>query len=101
MREIAKQWISYTNARKQALTDAKEIEARAKPITIYTVKERAVVSLPKIVSRPAERVATIQYAMPLARVRSLADSFGNINMTYKDVGIKSFEYAFADKVGNA
>jgi len=30
---------------------------------------------------------------------SLASAFGNINMNYKDVGLKSFEYAYSDLVG--
>ena len=40
------------------------------------------------------------YTVPRPRLRNLASAFGNINMAYKDVGLRSFEYAFKDLVGD-
>lgn len=37
MRSVTKQWIAYTNARKQAITEAKEKEAQASPVPIHAV----------------------------------------------------------------
>ena len=45
-------------------------------------------------------VANIAYSMPLKKVRNLARELGNINMTYRDVGIASFNYAYSEHVGD-
>lgn len=99
MREVSKSWISYTNFRKQNLDEAKLKEADARPTPIHTVPIREQVTLPHLAPRPKVPVANIAYSMPRDRVRKLADGMGNINMSYKDVGIKSFNYAYSDLVG--
>ncbi|ABE63297.1 hypothetical protein Nham_2513 [Nitrobacter hamburgensis X14] len=100
MRDVSKQWISYTNIRKQAIDDAKRYENQAKPKSIFEVAQREAVALPQIVAKPKVKMANISYSMPLQRVRSLADGLGNVNMSYKDVGINSFEHAYTDLVGD-
>lgn len=99
MREVSKQWISYTNARKLAVEEAKQIENLARPKSIFDVAQRAQVSLPIVSSKPKVKTANIAYSMPLQRVRDLAEGLGNINMSYRDVGINSFERAYSDLVG--
>lgn len=99
MREVSKAWISYTNARKQNLQEAKQKEADARPTPVYAVQFREQVSLPRLTPKPKVPIANIAYAMPREMVRELADSMGSINLSYKDVGIKSFEYAYSDLVG--
>lgn len=100
MREVSKQWIGYTNARKLAVDEAKQIENQARPKSIFDVAQRAHVSLPIIASKPKVRTANIAYSMPLQRVRDLAEGLGNINMSYRDVGMNSFERAYSDLVGD-
>ena len=99
MRDASKQWISYTNVRKQAIDEAKRQEHQAKPKSIFDVVQRESVSLPQIVAKPKMKMANISYSMPLQRVKSLAEGLGNINMSYRDVGINSFEHAYTDLVG--
>jgi hypothetical protein len=101
MREVTKKWIAYTNQRKQSLEEAKAREAAAAPIRIYEVAKRATVSLPRLTSiAPATpSPANVAYTVPVARLKKLAKEFGSINMSYREVGIKSFEYSFKDLVG--
>jgi hypothetical protein len=99
MRDASKQWISYTNARKQDLEGAKRIEQQAKPTSIFDVAQRQTVALPIIAARTRTRMANIGYSLPLKKVQNLADALGNVNMSYRDVGLKSFDHAYNDLVG--
>lgn len=100
MREVTRSWIDYTNARKQALEDAKQREAQAAPVAIYSVPKSVVAVLPRIAAVPAEPVANVAYSVPLVRLKKLAKGFGRSGMTYRDVGLKSFEYSYKDIVGD-
>lgn len=99
MREVTKQWISYTYLRKQSLEAAKELEATATPVKIYDVAPNRTAALPRLSARPVQvSVANVTYAVPLSRLKKLAKELGSINMSYRDVGLKSFEYAYDDLV---
>ncbi|WP_198020989.1 hypothetical protein [Mesorhizobium sp. LNJC391B00] len=100
MREVSRAWIDYTNMRKQAIDEAKVVEAAAIAVPIYQVVPRAAVSLPTFVAQPKERVANVHYSVPVARLKRLAQEFGSINLPYREVGLKSFDYAFDDLVGD-
>lgn len=100
MRDATREWISYTNMRKQIREEASQREDAAKSVPIFEVAIRQDVELPKIAPEPKIPQANILYTAPRQRVRSLASAFGNINMSYKDVGLRSFEYAFEDLVGD-
>lgn len=100
MREATKEWISYTNTRKQIRDEATKREQVAKAIPIFEVGVRQEVQLPKIEPKPKIPEANVLYTVPRSRLRNLASAFGNINMAYKDVGLRSFEYAFEDLVGD-
>ena len=99
MKELTKQWTSYTNMRKQALERAKEKERDAAAVAIRDVGSRAKAVLPKLVQQPKARQANVQYSVPVSRMKGLAQAFGNINMSYREVGMKSFDYTYDDKVG--
>ncbi len=100
MRDLTKEWINYTNERKQALDAAKEKEARAKAIPIQQVENRESIALPKLPAvKPVERPANVQYSVPVKRMKRLAGELGNINLPYREVGLRSFEYTYEDLVG--
>ncbi len=99
MREVTRQWIDYTNARKQALDEAKQREANAASISIYAVNRKTPVKLPALTPRQTERVGNIAYAVPLSRLRKLGKALGSINMPYREVGTKSFDYTYENLVG--
>ncbi len=90
-------WIDYTNARKTSVDEAKKAEKAAKPVAASSVQENSAVGLPKISSTRA-RVANVNYSVPLKRMNALASALGDKRMSYRDVGIKSFDYAYSDHV---
>lgn len=100
MRAAAQQWIKYTNARKQALEEAKVAEAKAQPASIYSLKNQSVLKVPTLTAVPKERVANIHYSVPLARARTLGEALGNRMMHYRDIGKQSFEYTYKRLVGS-
>ncbi len=89
----ARAWIDYTNARKRDLEQARAKEAASQALVVVDVPPRPAVRLPAAPQRAIEKTANINYARPLRRVRQLAAGFGDVTMTYRDVGLKSFEYA--------
>lgn len=100
MREPTKAWIAYTNVRKQnEKTAIDQIEKQAKAVPIFNVAAKSTVALPKITTPKRVPDANIHYSVPKPRLLKLATAFGNIRLPYKEVGIKSFEYAFEDLVG--
>lgn len=100
MRDVSKEWISYTNMRKQARDEAAHREAAARAVAIFEVREHRIVELPKIVQKPKVPEANVLYSVPRPKLRDLASAMGNINMTYKEVGLRSFNYAYDDLVGD-
>lgn len=100
MREATRAWISYTNARKQAIDEAARQEDVAKAVPISEIAVRQEVELPKIAPKPKIPEANVLYSVPRPRLRKLAAEFGDINMAYKNVGLHSFEYAYDDLVGD-
>jgi len=101
MRDVTRRWIDYTNQRKQALVEARNIELAAAPISIYDVKQHNIFELPIFtIKAPVERMANINYSVPIVRLRRLAKELGNINLTYREVGVRSFEYIYDDLVGD-
>lgn len=94
MSRPAREWIDYTNARKQDLDSAKHREGDSEGLEVTEVPPSPKVRLPSLNRRSAERPANINYARPVTRVRQLAAALDDINLTYRDVGLQSFEYAY-------
>lgn len=99
MREVTRKWIDYTNLRKQAADEARRREAAAVAVPIQNLPRVQTFRLPTLVARPKERVANVNYSVSLAKLRKLGNALGNINMAYRDVGLKAFEYTYEDFVG--
>ena len=99
MREVTRAWIDYTNSRKQALDEAKAVEAAAKPVKLRALPKRETVTLPRYSAKPVERVGNIGYSVPVTRIKKLARAMGKATLSYRDVGLRSFEYAYDDLVG--
>jgi hypothetical protein len=101
MRDVTRRWIDYTNQRKQSLEEAKKIEVAAAPVSIYAVEQQATVQLPRFALKPpTERMANINYSVPVARLKRLSTALGSINLNYREVGIRTFEYTYDDLVGD-
>lgn len=97
MLKPTRSWIDYTNARKSAMEHAKTLEESARPVAASSVVANASVILPKIATT-RRKVANISYSVPLSRMKSLATALGNARMSYRDVGLKSFDYTYSDHV---
>ena len=100
MRDISKEWIAYTNIRKQALDKAKEKETVSVTVSIHDVEKRPSITLPRLSPVRAERRANVNYSVPVSRMKNLAKELGSINMPYRDVGLESFDYTYKDLVGD-
>lgn len=99
MRDVTRSWIDYTNSRKQALEEAKKIEAAAKPVKLRALTVRDTVQLPTYTAKPVERMGNIGYSVPVSKIKKLARGMGKSTMSYRDVGLSSFDYAYDDFVG--
>lgn len=102
--EISQTWIDYTNRRKEMnrgskkdKNEVKRLEAAAKPVSVYQVKKQKVLILPKL-GKPTggERPANVAYSVPVTRARALARGLGDASLSYREIGLKSFEYAYED-----
>ncbi|MCY4463806.1 MAG: ATP-binding protein [Albidovulum sp.] len=100
MRDLSKVWIAYTNQRKQALEEAKRKEAAARAVPISLVEVKPAIALPSLNVQRVERPANVHYSVPVQRMKRLARALGNINLTYREVGVRSFEYTYDDFVGD-
>ena len=98
MRDASKRWIAYTNERKRNLEEAKEKEDKAEVISIQNVENRPTVQLPRIPRIRTEPRANVHYSVPVSKMKRLAKGFGSIQMTYREVGLRSFEYTYEDIV---
>ena len=98
MRTVSKQWIAYTNDRKQALEQAKTKERAATGVQIQDVEKRERATLPTFGEVRIEPQANVNYSVPRTRMRRLAREFGSMRMAYREVGLKSFDYAYEDLV---
>jgi hypothetical protein len=94
-------WIAYTNQRKNEREHAAAREQQSKPTPLANVRPREQVRLPNLNQgnrKPRERPANINYSVPLKRMHALAAALGSINLTYREVGIKSFDFAYENLV---
>jgi len=94
MRIPTRAWIDYTNSRKHKKDEARKRESAAKNLVISSVKPRKSIKLPREISGDANREANVLYSVPLKRMRFLAKAFGKSTMQYKEVGMRSFDYAY-------
>ncbi|GAA2282257.1 ATP-binding protein [Actinomadura luteofluorescens] len=99
MHKPARAWIDYTNARKQDVETVKELEKAVVAKDIFEVAPRPTFKTPEV-TRPKsrERTANVNYTVPLRRMRALATGFGNDRMSYREVGLEAFEYAYENLV---
>lgn len=100
MRQVTREWIAYTNVRKNALDTAKRKEAQTEPISIYKIESRASTILPQLTPIAAEKRGNIHYSKPVSRIRALGNELGSPYMHYSEVGRQSFEFAYDALVGD-
>lgn len=92
MKDLTTPFIEYTNARKDALDEAKELEEDTQARDVEEIEEREQMVVPQIDTGPRIEMANIHYRKPKSLVRKVGEALGNRNMAYKRVGIATFEY---------
>ncbi len=97
MREPARAWINYTNSRKSNLDEAKEKERSLQRVELTELPERTTVAVP-VIARSGPPPANVSYAVPRPKLKLLASALGDISMSYREVGIRTFEYTFDELV---
>lgn len=100
-REITKSWINYTNLRKQDIDGARKRESETKSVGLNKIGASDEVILPKLESKKIEKRANVNYSVKLSDLKELAAAYGNRNMTFRDVGLRSFMEAFENNVGES
>lgn len=99
MREVTKGWIAYTNERKSSPDEARIEEQKARPVALREIASREGFELPQLTPKSPVPMANVAYSVPREKIRALAQAYGNINLPYREVGIRSFADAYADLVG--
>jgi len=97
MSSPARAWTNYTNDRKSRIEEARTLERAAVATPISTVTASPTAALPKLV-KATDPVANVNFSRPQKEVRALATAFGDRFMSYRDVGITAFEFAYGAKV---
>lgn len=98
MKEAARIWIDYTNARKTDPEPLRELEAQTTAVPISTLPERPRVVVPIRVPVERARNANVHYVVPLQKINRLSEAFGSLAVTYRDVGLASFDYSYENLV---
>lgn len=101
--KISRTWISYTNDRKvmnqggeESKNEVRKLETATKPVSVYKVKQKEALVLPKFGKPREEKSANVSYAVPVTKAKALARGLGCVNLSYREIGLKSFEYAYED-----
>lgn len=97
MSKPARDWVNYTNRRKSRLEEAKTKEDLAKPANISDLDRNKSIKLPDLGQKPIQ-MANINFSKPASQVKKLGETFGDVDMAYRDVGLKAFELAYAQRV---
>lgn len=103
MRDATRKYLDYTNTRKANLEKAKAAEANStiKPITEFRAVPATPTSmkLPLFEPTPKIRMGTVSYQQPVTMLNKVALSLGNSQMSFKQIGQKTFEYYVENEVG--
>ncbi|WP_122233294.1 ATP-binding protein [Pseudomonas syringae] len=104
MRDATRKYVDYTQSRKANLEKAKEAESSAaiKPITEFKALPSSpptLMKLPAFEPAPKIRMGTVSYQQPVTLLNKVAISLGNSQMSYKQIGQKTFEYYLENEVG--
>ena len=98
MKDATRDYLDYTNGRKEDLEKANKLEqaANVKPIQKIALNKRMV--LPRFAAGQKVNRATISYSQPIERVAKAKFSFGNTAMSHKAIGEATFDYYFKNEV---
>lgn len=102
IKKISRAWVDYTNLRinlkkggEEGESRVDKLESTTKPISIYDVTPRKDLKLPKFRrNETEEKRATVTYSVLQKRAKALAIGMGSEKLSCRDIGLRSFEYAY-------
>lgn len=97
MQIAARDYISYSRQRKANREDAKAIERSAKSVRLTSVDTVQQMRTPKVPGTTQGSV-NILYQKPKRQVAKAAAAMGDPSLSASQVGIRSFEYYYANEV---
>lgn len=93
MKKLTQEFIDYTNRRKFDLGTAKAAEASRSQVDVSTLKSSQPFNFPKIDGgTPKADTIMISYRKTKREVEEIKEHLGNISLSARDIGIKTFEY---------
>lgn len=98
MKEASRPYLDYTSQRKADLDAAKKLESAAALKSVSGLAQRKQMKLPIFENKPKVQMSTISYQKPKELVRTVAETLGNRNMSFKQVGIRTFEYYVENEI---
>jgi hypothetical protein len=93
MKAITDDFVKYKNRRKTDLDVAKAAEKSERKVDVYTVSTPQSLRLPALgdgLERP--EMGNITYRREVSEIKEVRAHLGNNAMSYRDVGIYTFEY---------
>ena len=100
MIRITRDWIDYTNRRKQNKDEVEALEEAAKRRQIADLPMREKLRVPSISGKVRSDTTTVSYQVTKTRLKELAIELGDRNMANYLVGEKSFDYTYRRLVGD-
>jgi len=99
MKAATKPFLEYTNQLKDQEERAARLEESTRPVPIGKIEMRSSMKVPQL-ERNAPRVerGNVLYRKPKTRLQAAAAALGNRNMSYKEIGSRTFEYYFEREV---
>ncbi|MDZ7661647.1 ATP-binding protein [Thiohalophilus sp.] len=98
MKKVTRNYIDYTNERKDSTDEARALEDKAKPKPILELKNRELFRVPSFSGKSKVDMANIQYRVERDRARQVGEQLGSKGMTLTQIGIKTFEYFYSNEV---
>lgn len=95
IKEPTRAWTKFTNASKKL--DERErvaFEQSATPVPLLRVEPAPFLTMPDVTPGPDIQVANINYSVPLRRLRDVAEALGDRELNYREVGVRSFDFAY-------
>lgn len=97
MEKPTRAWINYTNIRKNDREAAARLERSGKSVTISNVRPNDNFKPPTL-GQPKNPVANVNYTVLRSRMTKMAAALGNIGLPYREVGLRTFDFAYEQLV---
>ena len=90
---VSKAWTKFTNAVKDG--SGPRVPTSTAAVQIEAAAESRTIALPSVTKSRVE-VANVNYSVSLKRMKELATGFGDVRMPFREVGLRSFDFAYEE-----